>query len=201
VHLLDGVRWSVQVTRIDDGFTLLDHDADQVCQTASIGKILLLLTVAEQIVIGSLDPALQLPRPEVPVADSGLWQHLSIDQLTVADACTLVGSVSDNLATNALIDLVGLPTVADTAGRLGLNDTALHDIQQDRGLRAWNKTGTNDGVRCDVGVVRGPRATLAYAVLANWVPSTAADPDRDLVLEDMRGIGASLRSQVTGEPL
>ena len=50
-------------------------------------------------------------RTTEPVADSWVWQHLVTDQLPVADAAVLVGAVSDNLATNVLVDLLGLDAV------------------------------------------------------------------------------------------
>jgi beta-lactamase class A len=42
------------------------------------------------------------------VEDSGLWYLLDQRDLSVHDLCVLVGAVSDNLATNALVRLVGL---------------------------------------------------------------------------------------------
>jgi beta-lactamase class A len=55
----------------------------------------------------------------------------------------------------------------------------------------WNKTGTMDGVRADVGVVRGSARTVAYAVLCNWEPSQASVAD---VLAAMRGVGELVRT-------
>ena len=48
-------------------------------------------------------------------------------QLSVYDAALLVGAVSDNLATNALIALCGLDQVRAVAGELGYEHTELHD--------------------------------------------------------------------------
>lgn len=65
----------------------------------------------------------------------------------------------------------------------------LAHIEPDRGLALWNKTGTNSGVRADVGLVAHDGARFSYAVLANW-------PDgmdrRDHVLSAMRDLGRSL---------
>jgi beta-lactamase class A len=71
--------------------------------------------------------------------------------------------------------------------------------EADRGITLWNKTGTDAGVRADVGVVHGPRRALAYAVLAEWSPT--ADPAlRDRVLAVMGETGRGLRSLVRGDP-
>jgi beta-lactamase class A len=262
------VTWSVLVRRSGDEAPLLEVDADRVCATASIGKVLLLITVAEHLETSALAGDQVLSRKNVPaVADSGLWQHLAVDSLPVTDVCALVGATSDNLATNVLIDVVGLEAVAATARRLGLAKTALHDVvrehrgpehpaalstgtaaelvqlltmldtarnispmaaqrvrqwlstnndlsmvasafgldplahsAEDRGFTLWNKTGTNDGVRCDAGVVHQASESVTYAVLANWSPQGPSDPVRDEVLAAMNRIGQLVRDALAATP-
>lgn len=262
------VTWSILVCHSADRAPLLEVDSARECATASIGKVLLLITVAEQLETGALARDDILSREDVaPVADSGLWQHLAVSSLPVTDVCALVGATSDNLATNVLIDAVGLDAVAATARRLGLTNTALHDVVRDhrgpehpaalstgtaaelvhlftmvdeprdispsaarqvrqwlstntdlsmvasafgldplahttadRGFTLWNKTGTNDGVRCDVGVVHRASASVTYAVLANWNPESASDPTRDEVLAAMSRIGHLVRDALAGPP-
>ena len=81
------------------------------------------------------------------------------------------------------------------AAAFGL-DPLCHD-EPDRGLRLWNKTGTITGVRGDVGVVSGPAATVAYAVLAEW--DDAVTPGaREEALEGMALVGAAVRRVVEG---
>lgn len=260
----NAVRWSVLVQHLDSATPLIEVDADQVCTTASIGKVLLLITVAERVESGLLDADVLLSRSDVdPVADSGLWQHLDVEQLSVSDVCSLVGAASDNLATNVLVSLVGLDQVAETGQRLGMTQTALNDIVRDnrlpehpsalssgsasdlvrlcraldgadgvsrgasgmvtgwlstntdlsmvasafgldplahvdvdRGIELWNKTGTNDGVRCDIGVVGQGAIKVGYAALANWTPQGPDDPTRDDVLTSMRNIGELIRNSI-----
>ena len=67
----------------------------------------------------------------------------------------------------------------------------------DRGLTAINKTGTDDGVRADVGILTGPSRSVVYACIANWAGEGDADPQRDEVLDLMRAIGRFLRDAVT----
>ena len=82
---------------------------------------------------GELTPAMPLLRaPEDAVADSGLWQHLTADELSVHDLATLVGAVSDNYATNVLLRAVGLDAVDRVTDTLGLKATRLHDRVRDR---------------------------------------------------------------------
>jgi beta-lactamase class A len=70
-------------------------------------------------------------RDALAVADSGIWQHLQSDRLPLADVAALVAATSDNWATNALLQNVGLDAVAETARRLGLQTTRLHDLVRD----------------------------------------------------------------------
>jgi beta-lactamase class A len=105
-------------------------NADITAPTASVGKVLLLLAVADAFENGQLDPDAPLPRPE-PVADSGLWQHLSVPDLAANDAAVLVGSVSDNLASNALLNVVGLKRVRAITDDLGFPELQLHDRVRD----------------------------------------------------------------------
>lgn len=129
---VDPVTWSIRAVDADSGIPVLEENSSAALRTASIGKVLLLIHVARLIEAGDLDPAELLSRtPADAVADSGLWQHLSLDHLSVTDACELVGAVSDNLATNVLLRRVGLAAVAETAERLELTVTALHDRVRD----------------------------------------------------------------------
>ena len=71
----------------------------------------------------------------------------------------------------------------------------------DRVYGTINKTGTNRGVRADVGIVEGPGRGVAYAVLVNWTePATPYDRSRDLVLDAMREIGSALREGLGQAP-
>jgi beta-lactamase class A len=254
-----GVAWSIRVTGLPE--LVAGREAERRLRTASIGKILLLTETARQIAEGTLDPSERLARrPELAVADSGLWQHLAVASLPVADAATLVAAVSDNYATNVLLERIGLDRVAGLARALGLRETSLNDyvrghreahhpatlstgsagelaglmdriagrrlvsaavsdqldrwlainvdlsmvasafqldplahVDRDRGVLVRNKTGTDDGIRADVGYLRAGTGTVAYAVLANWdavrVDATAA------VMTAMRAIGAALDTE------
>ena len=117
----DGVIWSIHVRSLTTGATFARDDATAL-STASVGKVLLLAEVARRLEDGSLSPDECLTRtPAESVADSGLWQHLSTDSLTVCDAAVLVAAVSDNLATNVLLRHVGLAAMDEVAQALGLN--------------------------------------------------------------------------------
>lgn len=260
LELLPEVDWSIEIVDLGSGEVLASHEPDRLLSTASVGKVFALIELAERLRDGRLTADQPLDRRAVPaVADSGLWQHLSTDVLPIGDVAGLVGAVSDNHATNVIINLLGQDAIRARAAEWAPRGSDLVDVV--RGLRgpndpphlslgcaadlvevfarlwrersdsvstgervlgwlapgmdlsmvasAWhqdplshaeeyvgplivNKTGTNLGVRADVGVVdSGGRAT-AYAVLANW----SEDPmghRRDDVMEGLRAIGAALR--------
>ena len=122
------VTWSIRVVDAGSGDVLAEHAPDVMCETASIGKIFLLIEVARRLVEGSLAPDDTVATPdEHRVADSGLLYRMRSPSLSVHDAALLVGAFSDNLATNALISLCGLERVRAVAPGLGYRDTALHD--------------------------------------------------------------------------
>ncbi|HEY0535206.1 MAG TPA: serine hydrolase [Actinoplanes sp.] len=243
------VDWSVRIGE------RAAHQPERRLRTASVGKLLLLIETARRIGDGRPDPAEPLAKdPALAVADSGLWQHLSVPALPIADLAVLVAAVSDNFATNVLLGRIGLRPPADLAAELGLRETALLDFVRrkraptDPPTLSWgtagdlaalmsglargsvvspavsarvdswlatgvdlsmvasgfdldplahtdgalrNKTGTDDGVRADLGHV-GPKA---YAVLANWNPDQG---DRTAeVMSGVRSIGRAMAKSAT----
>lgn len=129
--------WSIAVRRLGDGRAtteplLLEQDPERVLGTASLGKLFLLRAVAERIDRDRGAASLLLPRPEgLEVEDSGLWWHLAAPRLTVGDLAVLVASCSDNLAANALIDWVGLPSVKNAARQWVPGGSTLCDVFRD----------------------------------------------------------------------
>jgi beta-lactamase class A len=258
------VEWAISV-RDASGCELAHSNADRAMQTASVGKLLLLIEVARQRGAGDLSGTDLLRRePALMVADSGLWQHLRVENLSVDDLCVLIASVSDNVATNVVLNKVGLPALRVLTESLGLAHTALLDYVRDhRGpadpptlstgaaselsrlmsqlardelvspvvskqVNAWlatgvdlsmvasafgldplahvlidrnilirNKTGSDPGVRADVGTIGRGTARYSYAVIANWDAPNAEL--RDVALSGMNGIGALLRTAIESE--
>lgn len=256
---LAGTTWSVSVRGPGGGTEAVDEDV--LLPTASVAKLFLLVELAARVERGRVSLAdLVDRRRTTPVHDSGTWQHLAVDRLTVGDAARLVGLVSDNWATNCLLDLVTLEAVTARAETLAPGGSRLLDrvrdrrtpadppvlsvgcaadyvrlladlhaglvvspgvsrrvldwlapsvdlsmvaaalgldplahVGPDRGLAVWSKTGTDTGVRADVGLVTGPRGTVAYAAICTW--DEAEGDRRDAVLAAMRAIGEVVRSR------
>ena len=122
-------RWSVLVADIDTGEELLRHQAEQVLDTASVGKIFLLHRLLCEVDAG--DRALEdrvVRRPSEWMDNSGLWYLLQADELSLYDIAALIGAVSDNAATNTLARVIGLPAVQEHTRALGYSNSALDDI-------------------------------------------------------------------------
>jgi beta-lactamase class A len=64
----------------------------------------------------------------------------------------------------------------------------------DHGVLLMNKTGTDGGVRSEVGVLRGPRASVAYAVSMYFADTMLTS--RLAVLDGMHQVGADLLEYV-----
>jgi beta-lactamase class A len=123
---------SATVIDVESNVTLLSFHGDVHRSTASIGKLLLLIEFAERLNIDPDAGSVSLSMSSVgPVADSGLWQHLRVDELPAADIAVLIGALSDNVATNVLVRHVGLEAVTARAEALGLSVTRLHDVVRD----------------------------------------------------------------------
>ncbi|TFD45933.1 serine hydrolase [Cryobacterium frigoriphilum] len=78
------------------------------------------------------------------------------------------------------------------ASAFGLNP--LSHREPDHGLLLVNKTGTDAGVRSEVGVLRGPRAGVAYAVSMYFSDSSL--PARLAVVDGFRAVGLDLLEYV-----
>ncbi|MFA4841908.1 MAG: serine hydrolase, partial [Agrococcus sp.] len=105
----EDARWGVVIGWASRPEPLVQVDADAELRVASVAKLLLLAACASAIESGELDPRQQLDRRTVPpVADSGIWQHLEQQTLSVHDVATLIGIASDNLATNVLLETLRL---------------------------------------------------------------------------------------------
>jgi beta-lactamase class A len=129
---LNGVQVSARATDLATGSVLFSIDDHVVMPTASIGKVLLLVEVAARIQSQEVSALSLLDRSlEDAVGNSGIWQHLQVPSLPVADLAALIGATSDNLATNVLLRRIGLDAVSARTENLGLKRTALLDLVRD----------------------------------------------------------------------
>lgn len=120
---------------------------------------------------------------------------------TAADWATLFQKLQDprnyGPSGSMVLDWLSVGTdLSMVASAFGLDPLA-HGAGPDRGFTIWNKTGTDRGIRADVGLVNSEMRSVTYAVLCNWDPSALPDP-RDRVLATMGELGALIRDYLVG---
>ncbi|MBX5476173.1 MAG: serine hydrolase [Clostridia bacterium] len=118
---------SVFARDLRDGATF-ELDADRVGETASMIKVPILVALWEAIEAGRLGwHDVVRVNPANRTTGSGVLADLEDGvQLRICDLATLMIVVSDNVATNELIDRVGLEAVNRAMERRGLRATRLH---------------------------------------------------------------------------
>jgi beta-lactamase class A len=111
---------------------------------ASAIKLPVLVELMRQVEAGeqNLDQVVTLAASDI-VPGSGVLQQLTPGKLSLSlrDVATLMVTVSDNTATNMIIDRVGMAKVGAEMARLGLSATKLQRKMQDR--TAWEENREN----------------------------------------------------------
>ncbi|GAC1409146.1 MAG: hypothetical protein NVSMB53_00880 [Gemmatimonadaceae bacterium] len=106
----------------------INRRGDETFPTASLIKVAILVTVYDLVAKGRLsldDPLTVLKIDQVP--GSGIVQFLHNGTvLTVHDAAWLMSTISDNTATNLLLDRIIIRRVWDKMDSLGLHHTRVH---------------------------------------------------------------------------
>ena len=111
--------------RTDEAFLF---NADNIFPTASTIKLAILCVFMEQCEKGeaSLDEPLMLRRSDI-VGGSGILQQLTPGlTLSARDWAFLMMNLSDNVATNVLIDHIGLEAIQNWLARSQFSDVQLH---------------------------------------------------------------------------
>lgn len=127
------------------GDTRIEHRQDEQFITASTIKIAIMIELYRRVDRGEsrLDDIYEL-REEDICPGSGIMQALHLGaELTLGDVCYLMMSISDNTATNVLIDHVGMDAVNTTMRNLGLEKAIL--ARKMRGGPAVEGEGENLG--------------------------------------------------------
>jgi beta-lactamase class A len=129
---LDGVM-GLAIEDLTTGDHFLLHEDEVFAQASSI-KITLLANLYLQAQQGKLKLTdLYTVQSSDLVADSDIMNGLTpgVTRLTLRDLATMMVAVSDNAATNVLIDRVGMPNVNPMLDSLGLTHTRLRRKMMD----------------------------------------------------------------------
>lgn len=113
------------LVRSTDGETYLDHDADAAFPAASVIKVPLVMTLYADAAEGRVSLERRVAAGE-RMDGSGILRDLrDVDALTLRDLAALTIGLSDNTATNRLIETVGIERVAERTREWGIHATVL----------------------------------------------------------------------------
>jgi beta-lactamase class A len=115
------------VHNIDTG-ERLERRGDETFPTASLIKVSILVTLYDLVERGQMsldDPLTLLKIDKVPGSGTLQFMHDNAT-LSVRDAAWLMGTLSDNTATNLLLDRIVIRRVWETMEKLGLPHTKVH---------------------------------------------------------------------------
>jgi beta-lactamase class A len=153
--------------------------------TASTIKLSILYELLKQAEEGtlSLNKPAALDRAQV-VGGSGVLQHLSGPIVSLLDHAALMMIVSDNTATNILIDTVGMTKVNERTKAMGMPDILLRRKMIDA---AAVKRGDEN--------VASP-ASLAKSVEVLWRGQGLKKESRDSAMQILYKVGGAIRAAV-----
>ncbi|MGH2450826.1 MAG: serine hydrolase [Candidatus Limnocylindria bacterium] len=119
-----------------DGRPLFEHDADAALPAASVIKVPLVMALHADAAAGLLDLGEEL-EVGARVDGSGLLRHLAGPRtLSIRDLATLAVAVSDNTATNRLVERIGMERVNARLDEWGCPRTRLRRAMYDLEARA-----------------------------------------------------------------
>jgi len=125
-------RWGFVIANQATG-ARLELNPDMVFPAASMIKVPVMYEIMRQAANGklSLDDTLTIKDAD-KVGGAGILKELDAGKVfTVRELTTLMIILSDNMATNMLIDLIGMETVNQTVAELGLQSTVLRRKMMD----------------------------------------------------------------------
>jgi beta-lactamase class A len=135
-HAVDGLavhgRLHVAAWEPDTADRPLLISADEAVSAASTIKVPILAAALDEVDAGRLDLGQLIAIPSQRTGGSGVLHALpSLRTLTLADLLTLMIIVSDNTATNVVIDLIGMERVNQFCADAGLKGTVLRRKMMD----------------------------------------------------------------------
>ena len=158
----------------------LERRADETFSTASLIKVPVLVTVyglAEQGMLSLDDPLTVLKIDKVP--GSGMLQFMHDNStITVHDAAWLMTTISDNTATNLLLDRIIIRRVWDAMEKLGLMHTKVHS----KSFLRNSSVAMDSSVKYGLGVTTPTEMTRLFALLSD---GKAVSPKADSAMLDI----------------
>jgi beta-lactamase class A len=171
----EGAEIGLAVRHLESG-DVLSINGEGDFASASTIKILILAALANAFDEGRFDPTDKVAvREELKVEGSGVLNWLETGlELSLRDHAWLMTAISDNTASNVLIDTVGLEQIAATGDAIGVGGTTLARMFMGRHAPpgAPRNRATADGL---------------LAILTAIEQDTAASPERCAWMREMMG--------------
>jgi beta-lactamase class A len=166
----------------------LERRGDETFPTASLIKVPVLVTVYDLVERGELslsDPLTVLKIDQVP--GSGVLQRFHDGaQITVGDAAWLMTIISDNTATNLLLDRIIIRRVWDKMEALGLSHTKVHS----KSFLRNSSVAMDSSVKYGLGVTTPNEMASLFAMLAD---GKAVSPRADSAMLDILAANEDLQ--------
>jgi beta-lactamase class A len=134
----------VYYKRMDTGETI-EYNGDRIFPAASVIKVPIMMEVFNQESRGAfqLDDVLAIDKDTGGPRGSGILKHLRLPvNLSIRNLCTLMIILSDNTASNKMIDLAGFKEVTDLCKSLGAPDIVLRRYFIGSGMDDISKDNT-----------------------------------------------------------
>ncbi len=158
----------------------MSHRGDETFSTASLIKVPILVTVYDLVAKSQLalsDPLTVLKIDQVP--GSGLLQYMhNGSEITVQDAAWFMITVSDNTATNLLLDRIIIRRVWAKMDSLGLHNTKVHS----KSFLRNSSVAMDSSIKYGLGVTTPNEMARLYELMAL---GKAVNPASDSTMLEM----------------
>ncbi len=154
------------------GYSVIDLDdgdrfslrGDETFPTASLIKVGILVTLYDQVAKGRIsldDPVTVLRIDQVPGSGIVQFLHNGIT-LSIRDAAWLMTILSDNTATNLILDRIGIRPMWDKMESLGLHHTKVHA----KVFKRYTSVAMDSSVKYGLGVTTPNEVAHLFELLA-----------------------------------
>lgn len=167
---------------------------DETFPTASLIKVAILVTLYDLVEKNEirLDDRLRVLRID-KVPGSGILQHLHDGlEITVGDAAWLMMTISDNTATNLVLDKVAIRRVWQKMEALGLPHTKVHS----RSFQRFTSVAMDSSVKYGLGVTTPNEMARLFALLADGKAVSPRADSTMLRIMEHNGYNGMLRRHV-----
>lgn len=123
--------FSIMLKNLKSGSLIYEKAADRQLPSASTIKILIMLEAYRCSLEEKLDLDKKIIIRNADKVEFSLISEMNTDQYTMKDLILLMMTISDNTATNVLVDILGMENINQTAHSIGLRGTILQRKMMD----------------------------------------------------------------------